>query len=467
MLTAFFSVGVHQCDEIYQVYEFAGYKLGINQASELPWEFHEQMRSGIQPFCVYVITKALHALSIENPFTISCFIRTLQSLFSFLVLLQFLGLMEKEIRSKTMQAWLYGFGLLFWCLPYFHARFNSENFSATLFLLGLVLILRSIERPNRLIPFLLAGLCMGIAFECRFQTSFMIAGLFGWLLVIKRASFSAVAIAILGVVLSVGLGLIADHWLYDKWVLSWWNYVDLNLFKDKASQFGREPVYFFVLESLLQLIPPFSLLIIYFVIAFWVRFRTHVLTWITLPFILLHFFVAHKELRFLFPVLNFLPVMILLYVQSVQSKPGRLTGLLRSSFFVKFSITVNVLLLVFFIFKPADNASFELRKIYSLTGKHPLDLWYKDIDPYSDHGSLHYFRNPAITTISDTLKVIPKPNTCYYTPDFSGPDVLAKNNTVFVKQYSSFPAWFSYLNFNGWVERSDPFTIYKKYQPSL
>jgi len=465
ILAAFFSIGAHQCDEIFQVYEFAGYKLGLNTASELPWEFHEQMRSGIQPFIVYCITKALHVISIENPFTITWIIRTLQTLFSFFVMLRLLNLLERELPSQKYKGWLYGFGSLFCYLSYFHARFSSENFSATLFILGLVIFLNAMYKKPSFLHLVTAGILFGLAFEARFQISFMIFGFFLWLLLIRKLQARYLIIAAFGLVLSLGIGLLADHWLYDRWTLSWWNYLDLNLFKDKASVYGREPFYFYIGEALLQLIPPFSAIILIFVVGFWIRFKTHVITWITVPFIFLHFFVAHKELRFLFPMLNFLPFMVVYYFQSVENYPNRFVAFLKTKFFIRFAVMVNLLILIYYVFKPADNTAPMLKKIYELGKAEKTILLYEGSNPYSDMASLHYFRNKHVTTVDlkqDSLSFKSTQWVYYFSNNFYSPELIIKNNSVFKRTYSNFPAWFGYLNFNGWLERSDPFSLYVK-----
>lgn len=462
LLAAFFSVGYHQCDELFQVYEFAGYKLGINTEEELPWEFSERMRSGIQPMIVYGFTKALASLSVHHPFTVSFILRLLQSLLSFMVTLLFLRRMEEEIRTPRLQLWLWGASLLAWCLPYFHARFSAENFSAMLFLLGLVVVLQ--KGPGTgLFMFLNAGLLFGLSFVCRFQMSFMIAGLFAWLLFVKKEQLQLLAAAFLGLCLALGLGALADKWLYGSWTLSWWNYLDLNLFQDKASQFGREPLYYYIGEALLQLIPPFSLAIVCCIVAFWIRFRTHVLTWITLPFILLHFFVAHKELRFLFPVLNFLPAMLVLYAQSLQGADAKWIRFLGNRRFLRFALVVNAVALLAFVFKPADDTSHALKKIYDLVeGERPV-LLYEDKDPYNNGASLHYFRNPAIVTanVNDSLVYIEPGELYYFSDKFNEGEHITKANLRFVRVYSNFPSWFAYLNFNGWLDRAGTFSIYR------
>ena len=463
LLTAFFSVGVHQSDELFQVYEFAGYKLGINRVGDLPWEFASQMRSGIQPFIVYSITKLFLALTVHNPFTISFFIRLCTSLFSFGATVLLLRELEKDIKTPQWKNWLWVFGLLFWCLPYFHARFSAENFSATLFVFGLVMVLRHLSFPDQNGYLFLAGLFFGLSFWCRFQMSFMIAGLLVWLLFLRKIKWVPVLLIVAGMLLAFIPGLLADRWLYGQWTFSPWNYLDLNLFQDKASQFGYQPVYYYLNQSLLQLIPPFSLLILGCVFMFWWRFNKHVITWVTLPFVLLHILVGHKELRFLFPILNFLPFMTLYTLQSFQER-DHLWKLLSKQWILRVALVVNGLLLVYFMFKPADTISHQLEKIYStVRGNAPL-LLYERETPYNNLASLNYFRNRAVQTLDlkkDTVGGLRSENVYYISEKFNEGDKVIKNHTIFVKVYSNFPVWFSYLNFNGWLERNGTFSIYK------
>jgi GPI mannosyltransferase 3 len=499
VVTAIFSVGYHQCDELFQVFEFAGYKLGINTASEMPWEFAAQMRSGIEPLLVYGVSKLFHSCSIDNPFTIALFLRLLMSLFSFFVITRFLTLCETELNKPAHKLYVWAFGLLFWCLPYFHARLSSENFSSNLFLLALTLILQSRNEKPKLRLLLLAGFLAGIAFVCRFQFVFMMVGLLGWLIVVSKPSFKFYLILFIGLIGALGFGLLVDKWLYGQWVLSWWNYLAQNLFENKASVYGESPVYFYFLEALLQLIPPFSVLIIAAIIGFWIKFRMHYLTWITLPFILLHFFVAHKELRFLFPILNFLPVMVLLFIQALENERSKLEScqsktdagnpdrvavssqnlgkvnrqsivnrilikFCRNTGWVKFAVAINVLLLVFFTFKPADETSQSLEKIYALVeGEKPV-LAYLDKNPYNKHASLNYFRNRTIQTLkldADSLVNLHSKEVYLYVEKFGGDYTIEIGKEKFNKIYSNFPDWFKYLNFNGWLERANCYSIYK------
>ena len=462
---AIFSVGYHHCDELFQIFEFAGYKLGINNVNDLPWEFNEQMRSGIQPLIVYLFTKGFYAISIYNPFTIALFIRLIQGLLSFLAIVLLLNYLEKFIISQKLKLWLWAFTLLFWCLPYFHVRFSSENFSATIFVFALAILLPKLNSNLNFWMYLLVGIFLGISFLSRFQISFFIIGLFAWLFFIQKIHSKNLLIIFIGLLMALGIGILADYWLYGEFTLSWWNYLNLNLFKDKASTFGKEPIYFYLTEALVQLIPPFSLLIIFSSFAFWKTNRLHVITWLTLPFILLHSFVSHKELRFLFPVLNFLPFMMVVYFQSRENSKVKFNLFLKKPNLLYFAIVVNFSLLVFFTFKPADNNSNALKAIFdNVKGENPI-LFYESNNPYNNAGALNYFRNKKINTIKLTPDSLINSNVkdrYYFSEKFNEGETILKNNKKFACIYSNFPTWFSYLNFNGWLDRSFTFSIYKQ-----
>ncbi|MCC6372556.1 MAG: hypothetical protein IT236_16250 [Bacteroidia bacterium] len=465
LFAAFFSVGYHQCDELFQVFEFAGYKLGLNQAQELPWEFAARMRSGIEPLWVYTISRLFYPLGITNPFQVALFLRIVQTLLSFFVTFKLIRFFEDDFENERSKLWLWAFGLLFWCLPYFHARLSSENFAGTLFMAALLVMLHNLKADKNKLGLVAAGFLFGIAFVCRFQMAFMFAGLLAWLLFIKKTPFKLFVLLLSGFIVAIVCGAVVDKWLYGEWTLSWLNYLYQNVFEDKASIYGRSPLYFYPVEAIVQLIPPFSIVLLFALFAFWKKFKTHFLTWVSIPFVLLHFFVAHKELRFLFPLLNFIPVMCLLYFQSVKFSQNKLFVFISSKGFVRFAIGCNALLLCYFAFKPADETSFMLKKIYDcVQGDQPV-LYYQTSNPYNNNGGLNYFINKNITiinTVNDTLMHANYSNAYFFSEKFNEEKHIIKNGKHFEKIYANFPDWFTHINFNGWLNRASGFSIYRQ-----
>jgi phosphatidylinositol glycan class B len=206
-----------------------------------------------------------------------------------------LDTIEGEAAKRAFVRYLPFFGFL----PYLFVRTSSETLSAALFALGLAVLLRG--KSVRLLA--VSGLLCGLAFEARYQTGMLGLGLFAWLAIVARVRISGLLAFAGGGVAALGIGALADRWGYGAWVFPPWNYFQVNIVQGvAASQFGREPVfaYFYLLPA--QLFFAITLVLMAGMIAMWLRNPRHPLTWATLPFVLLHVAVAHKEARFLFPL---------------------------------------------------------------------------------------------------------------------------------------------------------------------
>src|SRR5207244_3098177 len=68
LVAAVFSLGFYHTDEHFQILEFLNYLLGLSPASDLPIEFHRQIRSWMQPGIYFVLLKALSVVGVKNPF---------------------------------------------------------------------------------------------------------------------------------------------------------------------------------------------------------------------------------------------------------------------------------------------------------------------------------------------------------------------------------------------------------------
>lgn len=466
LLTALFSYGAHHSDELFQVFEFAGYKLGLNRAEDLPWEFHNRMRSGLLPLLVFSFTRFFNFLSLTNPFVIATLLRICVSFTAFVALFKLIKHFYPKSTPNNSLNLAYFLAGLFWLLPYFHARLLSENVASVFFMFGFSIVLKLMNEPFHAFKFVLAGLLLGFSFICRFQMSFMIAGLFFWMLLVQKVSIKTICLFISGIVLALVIGLYIDFWLYHEYTLSWWNYLNLNLFQHAAANFGEQSVYFYVTETLSLMLPPLSVLIIGAIIGFWILYPKNSLTWISLPFILLHFFTAHKELRFLFPVINFLPLFIPFVFLQIEKQYHSLY-----SFFLKKTVWVSLLLvnsiaLFSLMFVPADNVSLILKKMYDFTKNKEALLVYDENNPYDNKGSLNYFKNPNITSLhrstwNDSLaQSVP---VYYFTEHFLVSDNLRIKNKDFECVYTKFPGWMVHFNVNHWLDRAT-FEIYKQKQ---
>src|SRR5476649_1433092 len=189
LVTAWFSVLFYFPDEHYQVLEFMSYRLGITPGSDLPWEFSARIRPWFQPLLYFLIAKPLLLLGVRDMFTIAFALRLATGLFSLAALAMFARAVLPTIAGDEEKRAVVRYLPLFGFLPYLFVRTSSESLSAAFFAIGLALALgeKSVTRLA------LAGLCCGLAFESRYQTALLGAGLLAWSAVIARVRPAALA----------------------------------------------------------------------------------------------------------------------------------------------------------------------------------------------------------------------------------------------------------------------------------
>jgi len=299
LVTAWFSETFYFPDEHYQVLEFTSYRLGITQASDLPWEFSARIRPWFQPLVYFLIVKPLTLLGVKDMFTIVFVLRLATGLFSLAALAAFARALLPTIEGEEERRAFVRYLPLFGFLPYLFVRTSSETFSAAFFAFGLALAIG--ERSAARLA--IAGLFCGLAFESRYQTGLLGLGLFAWLVIVGRARWPALAAFLGGGLCALVIGALADRWGYGQFVFPFLGYIDVNLVQGVAAhQFGREPVFAYLYLLPAQLFFAITLVLMAAMLAMWWRNPRHTITWATIPFVLAHVAIAHKEARFLFPL---------------------------------------------------------------------------------------------------------------------------------------------------------------------
>ena len=170
------------------------------------------------------------------------------------------------------------------------------------------------------------GLLAGAAFISRYQVGFALFGFGLWLLVFARRWRLLAGLALGGAAM-LGVGVLVDYWLYGTWTCSPVNYLRENILNSHIDKFGIKPWYFYLSDTVSKGFVVYGLAILAATCWFFVRNPKHVITWTMVPFLLAHQLVGHKELRFLFPVLPFIPFFAVLLArdlpQRVAAKPDR------------------------------------------------------------------------------------------------------------------------------------------------
>ncbi len=292
------SVGFHHPDEYFQTIEFASEKRGKTHAAYLPWEHSHRLRPYLQPAAYAAVDRALAAAGARAPSAAMLTFRLGSALLNLAALLLLWAALARRVPEGRARSWLLAACLFSFFLPYLSVRTSSESVSGAFLAAGVAAFLLLEARPVR--AGLVAGLLLGLAFDARYQLGLCVAGFGAWILLVRRAVRPFLALAT-GVALMAALGLAVDRWGYGAWTLTPWNYLRANLIEGRANTFGTAPFHQYVVD-LAATWPPLPALVGLAVVVFWLRARRDPLTWTTLPLVVGHSALAHKELRFLFPL---------------------------------------------------------------------------------------------------------------------------------------------------------------------
>jgi phosphatidylinositol glycan class B len=385
---------------------------------------------------------------------------------------------KKEISHKILTKWFLLLSFLLWFALYNAVRFSSETWSGALFIIGFSYLFLLKRIPGK-IDYLLTGLIMGFSFLFRYQTGFLIAGYFLWFLVYrlilpKDAAFFPgertpkklivwqLALLGLGIFAGIITGVLIDRWFYGSWVFTAWNYFEQNILADKVSGFGIEPWWFYFEDIFLRLIPPFSLVFILCALIVFIFLRNDLLTWTLLPFVLVHFIIGHKETRFLYPLVGFLPVLVIKGMEVMKGKwrenilERKFTRIFARTFWI---VNCCFIFVVFFI--PADSQVNIYKKIYRQYPE-PVTLCYVSKNPYERALEISYYKrnNLSIRKLCS----------------LAGLDSIAEKKYLFAVKgrdeefdkikhhrqiYSTYPEWIKIVNINHWQERTQMWYVYE------
>ncbi|OFZ16539.1 MAG: hypothetical protein A2X86_12140 [Bdellovibrionales bacterium GWA2_49_15] len=343
---ALMSEGFHRPDEHLGMIRMVLYKLGKLEASQLSWEFPVQIRSWAQPYFYVAIAKIYGQLGAANPFILATLFRLSSSLLALTALFWFMRttttLFEKDA-DKKLSLSLFPF---IWYLPFFHARTSTENFSSSLTLFAIAGLIYLHKKTVRvcLLPFII-GLCMAFAFYFRLQMATSLLPALIPFVFFQKQQWKTAIIIIAGGLCGLGLNVLIDYQGYGNWVFSPWNNVYQNVFKGMASSFGTDPFYTYFSKSFLRGIPPISLFFLAIPLIYWFKRPKCILTWVSLPFLMAHSCLAHKELRFIFFLGQLIPPMAPIFVAWCKSLPGIRTSYVNSFHYVaKLALILSLVL---------------------------------------------------------------------------------------------------------------------------
>lgn len=418
LLAAWFSHGFYDMDEQFQVLEFTNVLLGRSSAEHLPWEFAAQIRPWFQPTLYEGVLRVAQFIGVESPFEWARILRVFTGVLGWSAFVALAMASRRQFKAERNWHLAVTLGSLLWCLPYLSVRTSSESMSTAFCVLGLASLLHLDQvNPNKevsqgsregLILSLIGGLFLGLAFECRFQIGFMVAGVLAWVMVFTRRSWRNVLWALFGILIVVGVCALVDRRGYQSWAFPPWNYFYQNLVEGRAASFGVEPpIYYF--REFFQMHPPLGALMVLTFVLGWLFAPLSPWTWATVPFFWIHQGLAHKEPRFLFPMAVFAPFVLIQALEGLvrfteRFPRARSVATVRLSLsrrpsarlLVRITLTglalVNFALLLGSVLKPSSAHPLFYRAVAQATPR-VEDLFTVGGDPYRVGGSsVHFYR---------------------------------------------------------------------------
>ncbi|MEZ4751663.1 MAG: glycosyltransferase family 39 protein [Bdellovibrionota bacterium] len=456
-LAAVFSVGYHHPDEHFQILEYVALKLGSADVPNMAWEYHHGMRSWLQPSLLYAVTRVLQGMGLNEPPQWAFVYRLLSGVLSLAAIACFAQksrpwFQRSEVWRATVLAVFF-----FWCVPYLAVRTSSETWSSAFLLFGISACLRS-PTENQIRGFLWAGLFWGFAFQFRFQAAVAVAGAVAYFLILQRNP--RVFLIFPGVILTLLIGIVVDRWGYGYWGVSAWEYFYQNLWVGKVAEFGTSPWWAYPKLLAVKAGPPLSWVLMLGTFWAWFRFPFHLLTWMSVPFFLVHSAIGHKEARFLIPILVPALMQVGLLVDSLERSVGRAGKLGLQVLFA-----LNGLLLLASLLKPADVKSDFYSHVARKVGEE-VTLYYKDSHPYGPVSRHKFFWFEGLHFVhfdrpEEFLEAVDKEKSAYlFWREDVLPEAFQAPGVQCELEHATVPPWLYPFDFNGWLRRTPRYNLF-------
>ncbi|MES2429521.1 MAG: hypothetical protein V4556_01215 [Bacteroidota bacterium] len=310
-ITAYNSNGYIHEDEHYQIIEFARLKSGVNQVQDLAWEYTIQVRSAIQPLIAYTVFSICNKISITDPYTLAFILRLLSAMLAIYIITQFVRSTLSLIELRFQRFYIF-IAYLLWFLPFLNVRFSSEAWAGLFCMWAVATALKNKGQ------YCFIGSLLGLAFLFRFQTIILSVSLLSWLLFIKKDQWKNIIKIAEGITIVVLAGIAIDYWFYGEFTLTPYNYFYANIILDIASKFGISPWYDYIKAIVIRPSMFIGIPILFSLVILFIKDRKNLFLWLTIPFLIIHSIIPHKEFRFLFPIANFIPILLLLAYQQIN-----------------------------------------------------------------------------------------------------------------------------------------------------
>lgn len=352
IITSITAVGFFHPDQHYQIIEFSSYQLNLPNATNHIWELKAHIRSTLQVYIFTCFTVSCNFLGITDAFTQTTILRVITGIVLWFLFNTIALVAAKKIDAAS-RIWLFLIINFSWYFPYCRSLFNSEMISSLVFF-GTLFWYSTLENSKKMGQYMAVGILLAMAFYLRFQFAFGIVG-FGFFILLKKR-YTQILPLIIGFFIGVFFNTFLDFLFYKQWVCSPYLYFKVNITEGKAAEFGQESFtyYIYVLLATVTILPISIFIFWHWIKQVLVNFK-NVYLLATLFFIIGHMCVGHKEERFMFPVIQIMPIIVagsLFSLLKLYNNYQIKTLQYGFKFLVWLSLCLNVLMLVLFMIIP-------------------------------------------------------------------------------------------------------------------
>ncbi len=390
-------------DEHFQILEFAFARAELASTELLPWEFHQRIRSTLQPTLAMLPLLLLRGAGIDSPFVWVALLEVLTLAAAGGITL-WIAMRTAPGLSRPGRRMLWLASLFIWFLPFLRFRYTGENLGGMALAAAVPLIMAAVERNDRRHA-AGAGVLLGLSVVFRFQMAFAAVALIAWAALNTKARWRLVGALVTAAAFIVVAASSVDAWFYGEWVFTPWQYFRANIVEGAAATFGTSPWHWYLTRLPLWMAPPLGpVLMVLFVVPLW-RHRGSPWVWLSVAFLIGHSLVGHKELRFLFPLIYATPILLALSAASLHSwmSHARWRPILIGALGVQ-NLVLLLLMTTPLVHRSTDVDRHYLRFLWDRgedAGGEPVYVVYGGPAPYQLWDlSMESFRHPSVREIA-------------------------------------------------------------------
>ena len=461
LAAAWFSTGHYKDDEYYDVLEIVDVRGSLalpdgGAVRSLP-SYDEKLRSGFQPFLVWIASQAMSGAGLDSPFLWAFALRLLSVLLALVASLVFFAACRNNLQSESAQKWVLAAMLLLWTLIFYHARFSSEGWAVSWMLLGMGLL-----RGRAPLVCVAAGFCLGMAFVCRYAMGLMLLPLAFFVVLVMRLGAAAILRMAAGAAAAFFIDFASSWWLYESPILPWLHFLAFHLNGFSAAS---DPWHLYFLKGG-EFMPPIGYLAPALVAAFWIAFPRHILTWATILYVPFHLWIENRQIRFMLPVLVFLPLMTaMIWERSIRARP-----FLHKSFLwiLGLSAAVNAPLALFAAFAPAAAEVNVLRDCVipqTQAGKTPVFVLDEPARAVREKMILHFYTRGKVdfVPVADEEEMARRlsQTPALFVSRRKRDEELRRSGVTYKFLCAALPDSLLRLNVNNWADRASIYPVYE------